>query len=228
MIKKYKFIIFACSILMLGTAFYFINLQLHKNDNVFREIISAEFTKPKKLSLLLGTNDVPESSDRIFWWTLKPTSSDPREMTSVGMDKINESLLLEYSYRLSNQQILFITFYYKEAVIKETISIGYSDISDVRASWYHNYFSAVNKVKTDAQKIKKEMASSYSKHEDIVSVAEVEKLILQNKIDKTWLKAKSDFLLKDVLLKPWFEKGSQCYSFENLGNLKIERSKLVE
>ncbi|WP_416222663.1 TipC family immunity protein [Streptococcus cuniculi] len=30
-------------------------------------------------------------------------------------------------------------------------------------------------------------------------------------------------MLYDVVLKRWFEKGSQRYSFDNLGNVKIER-----
>ncbi|MGT2964064.1 TipC family immunity protein [Streptococcus acidominimus] len=43
-----------------------------------------------------------------------------------------------------------------------------------------------------------------------------------------WLREKSSFVLNEILLKPWFEKGSQRYSFEDLGNLQIEESALLK
>ncbi|MBF0778971.1 TipC family immunity protein [Streptococcus cuniculi] len=42
-------------------------------------------------------------------------------------------------------------------------------------------------------------------------------------LDANWIREKSDYMLYDVVLKRWFEKGSQRYSFDNLGNVKIER-----
>lgn len=47
-------------------------------------------------------------------------------------------------------------------------------------------------------------------------------------IDANWIREKSDYMLNDVVLKRWFEKGSQRYSFDNLGNVKIERLELGE
>ncbi|WP_167740123.1 TipC family immunity protein, partial [Streptococcus acidominimus] len=64
-----------------------------------------------------------------------------------------------------------------------------------------------------------------SKIEDLDIIFEY---LSENQLDKEWLKNKSEIVLHDILLKPWFEKGSQRYSFENLGNLKIEESTLLK
>ncbi|WP_209307169.1 TipC family immunity protein, partial [Streptococcus acidominimus] len=53
-------------------------------------------------------------------------------------------------------------------------------------------------------------------------------ILSENNLDPKWLREKSSFVLNEILLKPWFDKGSQRYSFENLGNLKIEESTLLK
>ena len=47
-------------------------------------------------------------------------------------------------------------------------------------------------------------------------------------IDATWLREKSSYILNDVVLKTWFEKGSQHYSFDNLGDAKIIESSVLK
>ncbi|MGF0122767.1 TipC family immunity protein [Streptococcus suis] len=47
-------------------------------------------------------------------------------------------------------------------------------------------------------------------------------------LDATWLREKSSYILNDVVLKTWFEKGSQRYSFDNLGDVKIVESSVLK
>ncbi|HEM2746479.1 TPA: TipC family immunity protein [Streptococcus suis] len=47
-------------------------------------------------------------------------------------------------------------------------------------------------------------------------------------IDATWLREKSSYILNDVVLKTWFEKGGQRYSFDNLGDVKIVESSVLK
>ncbi|MBF0786548.1 MULTISPECIES: TipC family immunity protein [unclassified Streptococcus] len=71
----------------------------------------------------------------------------------------------------------------------------------------------------------------YIKDENNIRIAEYDnilKLLSENNLNKEWLRNRSNFVFHDMLLQPWFEKGSQRYSFEDLGNLKIEESELLK
>ena len=74
------------------------------------------------------------------------------------------------------------------------------------------WFSSLQKKKSDTP--------------PITSPDEVLDYLKTYNIDKAWLKKKSHEILYDDILKVWFEKGSQRYSFKNLGDLKIERAEM--
>ena len=46
--------------------------------------------------------------------------------------------------------------------------------------------------------------------------------------DRTWLKKQSKKVAEQYILGTWFKNGSSRYSLKNLGDMKIEYSKLVE
>ena len=46
-------------------------------------------------------------------------------------------------------------------------------------------------------------------------------------IDQTWLATKSDQILYTYFLDIWFKEGSQHYSKENMGDLKVKYSDTI-
>ncbi len=120
---------------------------------------------------------------------------------------------------------------YRDKKLLESIEISNSSSSLVWAK--SNYW--IDKKKGETVNLQEYLESAYwfSSSKGLPSLQLTEKEELLNYlntygIDATWLREKSSYILNDVVLKTWFEKGSQRYSFDNLGDVKIIESSVLK
>lgn len=205
----------------------------HSLDNVFLEMNYAEVDSGfledlPDLSTVLGSPQSFREPDRIIGLGIDSDLSDNESLQLII--GINETFIIEYRRLISENVYLYICYNYREQKLKETIEISNSDDS---LAWAESDYW-IDKKRGETVNLQEYLESSYwfssSKGLPSLQLTEKEELLNYLKpygIDATWLREKSSYILNDVVLKTWFEKGSQRYSFDNLGNVKIIRSSIM-
>ncbi|MGT2711429.1 TipC family immunity protein [Streptococcus oriscaviae] len=205
----------------------------HSLDNVFLEMNYAEVDSGSleglpDLSTVLESSQSFREPDRITELPVLVNDPDGGEVSIfVGLE---QAFSIEYSKKLGNDTYLYIDYEYRDKKLLGSIEISNSNSSLVWAK--SDYW--IDKKRGEAVNLQEYLESAYwfssSKGLPTLQLTEKEELLNYLKpygIDATWLREKSSYILNDVVLKTWFEKGSQRYSFDNLGNVKIVRSSIM-
>ncbi|MCK3907855.1 TipC family immunity protein [Streptococcus suis] len=236
--SKYFFIIviIVTSSFLIFKVFNYYSQKIKYNslENVFLEMNYAEvysgFLKGlPDLSTVLGSSQSFREPDRITELPVLVNDPDGGEVSIfVGLE---QAFSIEYSKKLGNDTYLYIDYEYRDKKLLGSIEISNSSSSLVWAK--SNYW--IDKKRGEAVNLQEHLESSYwfssSKGLPSLQLTEKEELLNYLKtygIDATWLREKSSYILNDVVLKTWFEKRSQRYSFDKLGDVKIIESSVLK
>ncbi|WP_449450259.1 TipC family immunity protein [Streptococcus suis] len=236
--SKYFFIIviIVTSSFLIFKVFNYYSQKIKNNslENVFLEMNYAEvysgFLKGlPDLSTVLGSSQSFREPDRITELPVLVNAPDGGEVSIfVGLE---QAFSIEYSKKLGNDTYLYIDYEYRDKKLLGSIEISNSNSSLVWAK--SDYW--IDKKRGEAVNLQEHLESSYwfssSKGLPSLQLTEKEEVLNYLKtygIDATWLREKSSYILNDVVLKTWFEKGSQRYSFDNLGDVKIVESSVLK
>ncbi|HEM5295803.1 TipC family immunity protein [Streptococcus suis] len=229
--SKYFFIIviIVTSSFLIFKVFNYYSQKIKNNslENVFLEMNYAEvysgFLKGlPDLSTVLGSSQSFREPDRITELPVLVNAPDGGEVSIfVGLE---QAFSIEYSKKLGNDTYLYIDYEYRDKKLLGSIEISNSNSSLVWAK--SDYW--IDKKRGETVNLQEYLESTYwfssSKGLPSLQLTEKEEVLNYLKtygIDATWLREKSSYILNDVVLKTWFEKGSQRYSFDNLGDVKI-------
>ncbi|HEM3442184.1 TPA: TipC family immunity protein [Streptococcus suis] len=214
--------------------YYSQNVKYNSLENVFLEMNYAEvYSGALKglpdLSTVLGSPQSFREPDRITELPVLVNDPDGGEVSIfVGLE---QAFSIEYSKKLGNDTYLYIDYEYRDKKLLGSIEISNSNSSLVWAK--SDYW--IDKKRGEAVNLQEHLESSYwfSSSKGLPSLQLTEKEEVLNYwrtygIDATWLREKSSYILNDVVLKTWFEKGSQRYSFDNLGDVKIIESSVLK
>ncbi|HEM3570117.1 TipC family immunity protein [Streptococcus suis] len=214
--------------------YYSQKTQYNSLENVFlemnyAEVYSGSLNGLPDLSTVLGSSQSFREPDQIIGLRIDVDLFDNESLqVIVG---INETFIVEYRRLISENVYLYICYNYRERKLKETIEISNSDDS---LAWVESGYW-IDKKRGEAVNLQEHLESSYwfssSKGLPSLQLTEKEEVLNYLKtygIDATWLREKSSYILNDVVLKTWFEKGSQRYSFDNLGDVKIVESSVLK
>ncbi|MGU7941739.1 TipC family immunity protein [Streptococcus suis] len=214
--------------------YYSQNVKYNSLENVFLEMNYAEvYSGALKglpdLSTVLGSPQSFREPDRITELPVLVNDPDGGEVSIfVGLE---QAFSIEYSKKLGNDTYLYIDYEYRDKKLLGSIEISNSNSSLVWAK--SDYW--IDKKRGEAVNLQEHLESSYwfssSKGLPSLQLTEKEEVLNYLKtygIDATWLREKSSYILNDVVLKTWFEKGSQRYSFDNLGDVKIIESSVLK
>ncbi|HEM3488608.1 TPA: TipC family immunity protein [Streptococcus suis] len=236
--SKYFFIIviIVTSSFLIFKVFNYYSQKIKYNslENVFLEMNYAEvYSGALKglpdLSTVLGSPQSFREPDRITELPVLVNAPDGGEVSIfVGLE---QAFSIEYSKKLGNDTYLYIDYEYRDKKLLGSIEISNSNSSLVWAK--SDYW--IDKKRGEAVNLQEHLESSYwfssSKGLPSLQLTEKEEVLNYLKtygIDATWLREKSSYILNDVVLKTWFEKGSQRYSFDNLGDVKIIESSVLK
>ncbi|WP_105256825.1 TipC family immunity protein [Streptococcus suis] len=236
--SKYFFIIIiiVTSSFLIFKVFNYYSQKIKYNslENVFSEMNYAEvYSGALKglpdLSAALGSSQSFREPDRITELPVLVNDPDGGEVSIfVGLEQM---FSVEYSKSLGNNVYLYIDYEYRDKKLLESIEISNSSSSLVWAK--SNYW--IDKKRGEMVNLQEYLESAYwfSSSKGLPSLQLTEKEELLNYlntygIDATWLREKSSYVLNDVVLKTWFEKGSQRYSFDKLGDVKIIESSVLK
>lgn len=195
----------------------------------YAEVYSGFLKGLPDLSTVLGSPQSFRELDQIIGLGIDGDLFDNESLqVIVG---INETFIVEYRRLISENVYLYICYNYRERKLKETIEISNSDDS---LAWAESGYW-IDKKRGEAVNLQEHLESSYwfssSKGLPSLQLTEKEEVLNYLKtygIDATWLREKSSYILNDVVLKTWFEKGGQRYSFDNLGDVKIIESSVLK
>ncbi|WP_421364279.1 TipC family immunity protein [Streptococcus suis] len=214
--------------------YYSQKTQYNSLENVFLEMNYAEvYSGALKglpdLSTVLGSPQSFREPDRITELPVLVNAPDGGEVSIfVGLE---QAFSIEYSKKLGNDTYLYIDYEYRDKKLLGSIEISNSNSSLVWAK--SDYW--IDKKRGEAVNLQEHLESSYwfssSKGLPSLQLTEKEEVLNYLKtygIDATWLREKSSYILNDVVLKTWFEKGSQRYSFDKLGDVKIIESSVLK
>ncbi|HEM3455870.1 TipC family immunity protein [Streptococcus suis] len=236
--SKYFFIIIiiVTSSFLIFKVFNYYSQKIKYNslENVFLEMNYAEvYSGALKglpdLSTVLGSPQSFREPDRITELPVLVNAPDGGEVSIfVGLE---QAFSIEYSKKLGNDTYLYIDYEYRDKKLLGSIEISNSNSSLVWAK--SDYW--IDKKRGEAVNLQEHLESSYcfssSKGLPSLQLTEKEEVLNYLKtygIDATWLREKSSYILNDVVLKTWFEKGSQRYSFDKLGDVKIIESSVLK
>ncbi|HEM5005067.1 TPA: TipC family immunity protein [Streptococcus suis] len=236
--SKYFFIIviIVTSSFLIFKVFNYYSQKIKYNslENVFLEMNYAEvYSGALKglpdLSTVLGSSQSFREPDRITELAVLVNDPDGGEVSIfVGLE---QAFSIEYSKKLGNDTYLYIDYEYRDKKLLGSIEISNSNSSLVWAK--SDYW--IDKKRGEAVNLQEYLESTYwfssSKGLPSLQLTEKEEVLNYLKtygIDATWLREKSSYILNDVVLKTWFEKGSQRYSFDNLGDVKIIESSVLK
>ncbi|HEM3557820.1 TipC family immunity protein [Streptococcus suis] len=236
--SKYFFIIviIVTSSFLIFKVFNYYSQKIKYNslENVFLEMNYAEvysgFLKGlPDLSTVLGSSQSFREPDRITELPVLVNDPDGGEVSIfVGLE---QAFSIEYSKKLGNDTYLYIDYEYRDKKLLGSIEISNSDDS---LAWAESGYW-IDKKRCEAVNLQEHLESSYwfssSKSLPSLQLTEKEEVLNYLKtygIDATWLREKSSYILNDVVLKTWFEKGSQRYSFDKLGDVKIIESSVLK
>lgn len=157
-----------------------------------------------------------------------------REKPSLANDEdlqlyINSDGLLAvlYSKKLSGDTYLNIDYVYENGFVKQNVSIAFSKVSDFTIQAFINESKNRGYVRT-ADEIYRSIGGEEPPRKSLVSKEEILDYLKDYDIDQAWLAEKSDQILYTYFLDIWFKEGSQRYSKENIGNLKVIYSDTIE
>ncbi|WP_029172641.1 TipC family immunity protein [Streptococcus suis] len=236
--SKYFFIIIiiVTSSFLIFKVFNYYSQKIKYNslENVFLEmnyavVYSGSLKGLPDLSAVLGSPQSFREPDRITELPVLVNDPDGGEVSIfVGLE---QAFSIEYSKKLGNDTYLYIDYEYRDKKLLGSIEISNSNSSLVWAKF--DYW--IDKKRGEAVNLQEHLESSYwfSSSKGLPSLQVTEKEELLNYlntygIDATWLREKSSYILNDVVLKTWFEKGSQRYSFDKLGDVKIIESSVLK
>ena len=135
-------------------------------------------------------------------------------------------LAVLYSKKLSGETYLNIDYVYEEGFVKQNVSIAFSNVSDFVVQAFINESKNRGYVRT-ADEIYRSLGGGEPPRKSLVSKEEILDYLKDYDIDQTWLATKSDQILYTYFLDIWFKEGSQRYSKENMGNLKVKYSDTI-
>ena len=154
----------------------------------------------------------------------KPSLADDEDLQLY----INSDGLLAvlYSKKLSGDTYLNINYVYENGFVKQNVSIAFSKVSDFTIQAFINESKNRGYVRT-ADEIYRSIGGEEPPRKSLVSKEEILDYLKDYDIDQAWLAEKSDQILYTYFLDIWFKEGSQRYSKENMGNLKVKYSETI-
>ena len=154
----------------------------------------------------------------------KPSLADDEELQLY----INSDGLLAvlYSKKLSGDTYLNIDYVYENGFVKQNVSIAFSKVSDFTVQAFINQSKKRGYVRT-TDEIYRSIGGGEPPRKSLVSKEEILDYLNDYDIDQAWLAEKSDQILYTYFLDIWFKEGSQRYSKENMGNLKVKYSDTI-
>ena len=160
----------------------------------------------------------------IYYHREKPSLADDEDLQLY----INSDGLLAvlYSKKLSGETYLNIDYVYEEGFVKQNVSIAFSKVSDFTVQAFINESKNRGYVRT-ADEIYRSIGGGEPPRKSLVSKEEILDYLKDYNIDQVWLAEKSDQILYTYFLDIWFKEGSQRYSKENMGNLKVKYSDTI-
>ena len=160
----------------------------------------------------------------IYYHREKPSLADDEDLQLY----INSDGLLAvlYSKKLSGETYLNIDYVYEEGFVKQNVSIAFSNVSDFTVQAFINESKNRGYVRT-ADEIYRSIGGEEPPRKSLVSKEEILDYLKDYDIDQAWLAEKSDQILYTYFLDIWFKEGSQRYSKENMGNLKVKYSDTI-
>ncbi|ABV09418.1 TipC family immunity protein [Streptococcus gordonii] len=160
----------------------------------------------------------------IYYHREKPSLADDEDLQLY----INSDGLLAvlYSKKLSGETYLNIDYVYEEGFVKQNVSVAFSKVSDFTVQAFINESKNRGYVRT-ADEIYRSIGGEEPPRKSLVSKEEILDYLKDYDIDQAWLAEKSDQILYTYFLDIWFKEGSQRYSKENMGNLKVKYSDTI-
>lgn len=160
----------------------------------------------------------------IYYRRAKPSLADDEDLQLY----INSDGLLAvlYSKKLSGDTYLNIDYVYEDNFVKQNVSIAFSKVSDFTVQAFINESKNRGYVRT-ADEIYRSIGGGEPPRKSLVSKEEILDYLKDYDIDQAWLAEKSDQILYTYFLDIWFKEGSQRYSKENMGNLKVKYSETI-
>lgn len=160
----------------------------------------------------------------IYYRRAKPSLADDEDLQLY----INSDGLLAVLYikKLSGETYLNIDYVYEEGFVKQNVSIAFSNVSDFTVQAFINESKNRGYVRT-ADEIYRSLGGGEPPRKSLVSKEEILDYLKDYDIDQAWLAEKSDQILYTYFLDIWFKEGSQRYSKENIGNLKVKYSDTI-
>ena len=160
----------------------------------------------------------------IYYRRAKPRLADDEDLQLY----INSDGLLAvlYSKKLSGDTYLNIDYVYEDSFVKQNVSIAFSKVSDFTVQAFINESKNRGYVRT-ADEIYRSIGGEEPPRKSLVSKEEILDYLKDYDIDQAWLAEKSDQILYTYFLDIWFKEGSQRYSKENMGNLKVKYSETI-
>ena len=154
----------------------------------------------------------------------KPSLADDEDLQLY----INSDGLLAvlYSKKLSGETYLNIDYVYEEGFVKQNVSIAFSKVSDFTVQALIDQSKKMGYDET-ASEIYRSIGEEEPPRKSLVSKEEILDYLKDYDIDQAWLAEKSDQILYTYFLDIWFKEGSQRYSKENMGNLKVKYSDTI-
>ena len=135
-------------------------------------------------------------------------------------------LAVLYSKKLSGDTYLNIDYVYEDGFVKQNVSIAFSKVSDFTVQALIDQSKKMGYDET-ASEIYRFNGMEEPPRKSLVSKEEILDYLKDYDIDQTWLTEKSDQILYSYFLDIWFKEGSQRYSKENMGNLKVKYSDTI-
>ena len=160
----------------------------------------------------------------IYYHREKPSLADDEDLQLY----INSDGLLAvlYSKKLSGDTYLNIDYVYENGFVKQNVSIAFSKVSDFTVQAFINQSKKRGYVRT-TDEIYRSIGGGEPPRKSLVSKEEILDYLNDYDIDQAWLAEKSDQILYTYFLDIWFKEGSQRYSKENMGNLKVKYSDTI-
>ena len=160
----------------------------------------------------------------IYYHREKPSLADDEDLQLY----INSDGLLAvlYSKKLSGETYLNIDYVYEEGFVKQNVSVAFSKVSDFTVQAFINESKNRGYVRT-ADEIYRSIGGEEPPRKSLVSKEEILDYLKDYDIDQAWLAEKSDQILYTYFLDIWFKEGSQRYSKENMGDLKVKYSDTI-
>ena len=154
----------------------------------------------------------------------KPSLADDEDLQLyINSDGL---LAVTYSKKLSGDTYLNIDYVYENGFVKQNVSIAFSKVSDFTVQAFINQSKKRGYVRT-ADEIYRSIGGEEPPRKSLVSKEEILDYLKDYDIDHAWLAEKSDQILYTYFLDIWFKEGSQRYSRENMGNLKVKYSETI-